>query len=250
MFKGNRVASAILLVTSIVPLTANAADIYRPAPPSVSYKDAPVEPSYGWAGLYVGINGGYGWSSSGSVLDYNGGFLGSDASGRALPSGGFGGAQIGYNFQSGSLVYGIEADFQGGDIADRLAGTTANGNGFNEKERVDWFGTARGRLGYAFGRALFYATGGFAYGDVRQRAFATDGIDSVTLRNSGIQTGFTVGGGLEYKISPNWSLKAEYQYIDLGSQKLSGFDNTGAAAGTNSIDTNFHTARIGLNYKF
>lgn len=251
MRKSSLVGIRLILIAASgsIPLIANAADLYRTPPPSPNYSAPVAVPSDSWAGFYVGLNGGYGWSSTGSVIDYNGGFLGSDSSGRALPNGGFGGAQVGYNFQSGRFVYGIEADFQGGDLSDRIAGTTAAGNAFSDRERVDWFGTARGRLGYSFGRTLFYATGGFAYGDVRQRALVT-GVDTVSLGGNNVQTGFTVGGGLEYKISPNWSLKAEYQYIDLGSEKLNGFDSTGAAIGTNNIDTNFHTVRVGVNYRF
>ncbi len=60
------------------------------------------------------------------------------------------------------------------------------------------------------------------------------------------QTGYAVGGGVEYKFNPAWSVKAEYQYIDLGSEKLT--DSLGNA--TNPLDTNFQTARVGLNYRF
>jgi outer membrane immunogenic protein len=240
------------LSISVLPFTANAADMYR-APPPVSYKDAPVYvPPNTWAGFYVGINGGYGWGDGGNSIGYNGAgsFVDGDGSRRAQPEGAFGGGQIGYNFQSGSFVYGVETDFQGGDLNDSAAGITANGNSYSTKERVDWFGTARGRLGYAFNRTLLYGTGGFAYGNVHQSAFATDGVNSVSLRSSDVQTGFAVGGGVEYKVSPAWSLKAEYQYIDLGNEKLTGMDSSGAAASTNNLDTNFHTARIGLNYRF
>ncbi|MGO9172828.1 MAG: outer membrane protein [Rhodomicrobium sp.] len=249
MTKLHRELSGFLLLSTIAlaPVAAHAADLYRSSPPPPSYAPpAAYVDSYSWAGFYAGINGGYGWSDGGNSIGYNDG----DQSSRAQPQGGFGGGQIGYNFQSGSFVYGVETDFQGGDLSDRVTGLTANGNDFSSRESVDWFGTVRGRLGYAFGRTLIYGTGGFAYGDVRQHAFVTDGTDSVSLRNSGVQTGYTAGGGIEYKITPAWSLKGEYQYIDLGSEKLSGFDNGNTAVTSSGLDTSFSTVKIGLNYRF
>jgi len=235
---------------ALVP-SSHAADLYRASPPPASYAPPAVYTEVGsWAGFYAGIDGGYGQSNSGNTVLYNGGFANGDSSGRAQPQGGFGGGQIGYNFQSGSFVYGVETDFQGGDLSSRTTGLTADGNEFTSRESVDWFGTVRGRLGYSLGRTLIYGTGGFAYGDVRQHAFATDGTDSASLRNNNVQTGYTVGGGIEYKLSASWSLKGEYQYIDLGSEKLSGIDTTGAAVSTNNLDTNFSTVKIGLNYRF
>ncbi|MGO9984371.1 MAG: outer membrane protein [Rhodomicrobium sp.] len=251
-----KLASLSLLSTIALAPALNAADLYRTPPPASYAPPAAYVDTYSWAGFYAGVNGGYGWSNGGNALGYNdggAGFIGgTDQSARAQPQGGFGGGQIGYNFQRGSIVYGFETDFQGGDMSDRVSGVTANGNGFTSRESADWFGTVRGRLGYAFGRTLFYGTGGFAYGDVRQNAFVTDSTapESVSLRNSGVQTGYTVGGGIEYKITPSWSLKGEYQYIDFGSEKLNGIDTTGAAVTANGADTSFSTVKLGLNYRF
>jgi outer membrane immunogenic protein len=239
-----KLTNLIFLSTTaaVAPFAAQAADIYR-APAPVSYKDAPAYvPPNTWAGFYVGINGGYGWGGSGNSIQYNDGGLG-DLSKRATPEGGFGGGQIGYNFQSGSFVYGVETDFQGADISGSARGTTTvNGFDYNTRDRVDWFGTVRGRLGYAFDRTLIYGTGGFAYGNVNQRASLSDGV---SVSNNNTQTGYVVGGGIEYKINPSWSMKAEYQYIDLGTAKLTGTDGVN----TNALDTNFNTARVGLNYR-
>ncbi|MBI4723484.1 MAG: porin family protein [Rhodomicrobium sp.] len=239
---------AFLSTIPLAPIAANAADLYRTPPPPPAYAaPAPYVAPNSWAGFYVGINGGYGWSDAGNTIGYSGGFADGDLSGRAQPQGGFGGGQIGYNFYSGGLVFGVETDFQGGDIGESVTSITAAGNDFTGKERVDWFGTARGRLGYAFGGTLVYGTGGFAYGDVHQRASVTDGINSAVLSNDGTQTGWVAGGGIEFKINPAWSLKGEYQYIDLGSEKLTDAANTFS---TDSLDTSFQTVRLGLNYRF
>jgi outer membrane immunogenic protein len=235
MFRLHRNLTGLSFMSAIalVPLAANAADLYRNPPPSASYVPpaAYVEQNI-WQGFYAGLNGDYGWGGG------NG-----DSSARAQPQGGFGGGQIGYNFQGGPLVFGLETDFQGGDLSGGIAGTTVGGGAFSSKESVDWFGTARGRLGLAFGHALFYGTGGFAYGDVRQSAV----YNGVSLGASGTQTGWVAGGGIEYKVTPAWSLKGEYQYIDLGSEKLTDTANIPA---TNSLDTSFQTVRFGLNYRF
>lgn len=235
----------VLGCLSWAPLAANAADLYgnTSPPPAYAAVSTPYVSANSWAGFYAGVNGGYGWSGGGSTVGYSGGAIDGNSSGRAQPQGGFGGGQIGYNFQSGGFVYGIETDFQGGDIGNRVTGISTNGNAFSSGEHVDWFGTARARLGYAFGSTLVYGTGGFAYGDVHQHA--TDA--GVSLGGSGTQTGWVAGGGVEYKINPAWSLKAEYQYIDLGSEKLT---NPTGTMSTNGLDASFHTVRLGLNYRF
>ncbi len=236
----NLTGLSFMSAIALIPLAANAADLYRNPPPPASYVPpaAYVEQNI-WQGFYAGLNGGYGWSGGGNAISYSNG----DSSARAQPQGGFGGGQIGYNFQGGPLVFGLETDFQGGDLSGSITGTTAGGTAFSGKESVDWFGTARGRLGLAFGHALFYGTGGFAYGDVRQSAV----YNGISLGASGTQTGWVAGGGIEYKVTPAWSLKGEYQYIDLGSEKLTDAANIPA---TNSLDTSFQTVRFGLNYRF
>ncbi len=222
---------SFLTTIALVPVAADAADLYRNPPPQPAYvAPAAYVDSNIWQGFYAGLNGGYGWGNNSDSIAFSG-----STYDRANPQGGFGGGQIGYNFQSGHLVYGVETDFEGGDIS-------ARSSDLSNKESVDWFGTVRGRLGYAFGNTLIYGTGGFAYGDVHQRAIDNGDLYS----NSSAGTGWEAGGGIEYKINPAWSLKAEYQYIDLGSEKLT--DSAGLS--TNSLDTSLQTVRLGVNYRF
>lgn len=218
---------------ALAPFAANAADLYRNPPPSTTYVPpaAYIDQNI-WQGFYAGLNGGYGWGDNGSAISYSNG----GTSDRAQPQGGFGGGQIGYNFQTGPVVYGLETDFEGGDLS-------GHSSDLSSKESVDWFGTVRGRVGYAFGHVLVYGTGGLAYGDVHQKALA--GTD--VLSNNSTQAGWVAGAGVEYKISPAWSLKGEYQYIDLGSERLADAAN---AVTTNSLDTSFQTVRFGVNYRF
>ena len=240
-------SSLVMAVAAVGTIALGAvqakADGYRTGP---SYA-AP----FSWTGMYVGVNGGYAFGGgSQRIVDTNN--VGAiDLFRTADPSGGFGGGQIGYNWQASrgsSLVLGVEADFQGSDI--RGSHTGIGTQAFLETNRVDvdWFGTVRGRLGYAFDRTLVYATGGLAYGNVDSRLSAPTAPGTFERRD-GTQVGFVVGGGLEHMLARNWSMKVEYQYIDLGSERLLG---TPGFAGfhTNELDTTFHTVRLGLNYRF
>jgi outer membrane immunogenic protein len=278
---------------AVAAFSAQAADMYAPR---VSAKDAPVYEAVPlWTGFYAGVNSGYGWGAKSGTLnttatDNDAGLPlqlpVTDAGQSTLKTeGGFGGGQLGYNVQRDRLVFGIETDIQG---------SVLKGNTFSNasvqllgaplpaveteawaKSTLDWFGTVRGRLGYSLGNTLFfgdtllYATGGFAYGGVRDTlgmdftsgnaalhnatSFAT-GADSrkTTL------TGWVVGGGVEVALSRSWSAKAEYQYIDLGSTNLAANtalsyslpDPTDTGHAAVKIDHTYNTVRLGLNYRF
>jgi outer membrane immunogenic protein len=216
---------------------ALAADLgpYRP-PPSYEprYEPARDMPDL-WRGFYVGVNTGYGWSNDDAVS-----FSGpaGTGSGAINLDGWFGGGQFGYNAQFRRLVLGVEADIQAADINDR---TGISGNYVGQASAdIDWFSTLRGRVGFTAGPTLLYATGGLAFADVDYRV----STPSFSGSSDSIETGYTVGGGLEWAFAPSWSLKSEYLYVDLGDQALSG----GPYRSSTNLD--FHTVRMGLNYKF
>ncbi len=244
----------VLTGASVIALTAtaSAADMYVPGPAAGpgGYKDAPWAPT--WAGFYVGVNGGYGWSDKVdqiTLTDANGR---SDKFGGPDRSGGFGGGQIGYNWQGvfhPHLVFGVEADIQGSGISDKLNSVGTYLPGAQISSNLDYFGTVRARLGYAFGPALVYATGGLAYGGVRQHVFYNDS-NTITFGSDKMDTGYAAGGGIEYSLNPKWSLKGEYQFISLDSDHLTGVFNTGVGAHLSDINNDFHTVRVGINYHF
>jgi outer membrane immunogenic protein len=169
--------------------------------------------AYSWAGPYLGGNVGYSWGSVDNVW--------------AQPSGFIGGLQAGYNWQqrSSPWVFGVEADIQGSSADDRFAPW---------KFSNPWFGTVRGRGGYAFNNVLFYGTLGLAFGELRATTFG--------LTESHSNVGWTAGVGTEFGFAPNWSAKIEYLYVDLAS---SNFIITGASHGLS-----FGTVRAGVNYRF
>lgn len=241
-----RMTSA-LLAAGACAMAANsalAADLgpYRPAPPP-SYNEGTAPRPFSWTGLYMGANIGYGWGGGDSVGVTDGaGFQGS--AGTLATDGAFGGAQFGYNYQAGRIVLGVEADIQASDLNDQLTGVTSGGYGVTASSDINAFGTVRGRLGYAMGPALLYATGGWAWADVDYKFAASNGINAVALTDSDFKTGYTLGAGLEYAIAPGWTTKIEYQYIDLGKYNLS----AGGISTNENFD--FHTVRMGLNHKF
>ena len=189
-----------------------------------------------WTGFYVGVNGGFAWSRNDEVMSVPTVFRG------LAPEGGFGGGQIGYNWQSGAFLLGIEADIQGADIRD---GAVITGVPF--KSDLDWFGTVRGRLGYVAGRTLFYGTGGFAYGGIDNEFLFAPGVH---FKSSGTATGYVIGAGIEHKFGPTWSVKAEYQYLNFGTNEPFFQTIPARSLGVRSEDDAFHTVRIGLNYQF
>ncbi|CAO4174656.1 outer membrane protein [Methylorubrum populi] len=293
--------SLLLASSALVAATvaASAADLPRRAAPPPVFQPVPV---FTWTGFYAGINAGYGFNTrdnnSPTVIGVpaSAGVFASSA--PALTSGviafsnrnnneGFvGGGQIGYNYQftpGSGFVVGVEADAQYADFGrnrNRYAFATTTGTGgiipgtlvYNPSglSGLDYFGTVRGRLGYAFDRTLVYGTGGFAYGSGGGRQFGT-GVSS-----NDFQTGWAAGGGIEYALptdsflnffrSSAVTLKVEGLYVNLdrGSGQRGAFatNATGATITTSTPgvvvvsgaprrnDTEFAVVRAGLNYKF
>jgi outer membrane immunogenic protein len=260
--KAARVPLAAAFAFTALP--ALAADLYGSGFGSKDgnvYEMPPV-----WSGFYLGLNGGYAWEATASALSAtaaaNGGAPGT-ASGNYWTDGGFGGVQFGYNLQRDRLVFGIETDIQAAGIGGKTAlGAVSADQSVDTsavaKSNLDWFGTLRGRAGYAFGSTLVYATGGFAYGGVRDSlalsATSIHGTAAGQVSKDITAAGYTVGAGVETAMSPSWSVKAEYQYIDLGTSSLSTStgipDSTDTGGASASFDHSYHTMRVGVNYKF
>ena len=240
--------AAALLGTAV---SAQAADLAVKAP----YLKAPVAMVYDWTGFYVGVNAGVGLGRDYTRMAIPAG-LSFEAS-YLTPQGGLGGAQIGYNWQTksflGNLVFGVEADFQGTDMRDSfsclIGCLPAQNNNFNQ--RLDWFGTVRGRVGIATGPVLTYVTGGYAYGSVKTTY--TETLPPGGPANTGAfasnqnRGGYVLGSGVEAALGGNWTGKIEYLYMNLGDRidlfPLNGF------AHAMSTDIRENIWRVGLNYR-
>ena len=249
-----RIQCALLTAVTVIGITsiASAADMPMKAAPMV----APVA-AYNWTGFYVGVNAGGTWGNStatetlvpGSVA-YNG--IGNSWSSKS--SGFVGGGQIGYNWQpvGSPLVLGVEADFGylglNGSAVSPLAVTQASGT--KVATSGNFYSTARGRLGYAANNWLLYGTGGAIFANVKGQI--TDPVFATPIQPSaqtGWQTGWTAGGGVEYGFGV-WSVKAEYLYFNLGTKNVYA-THTGVDLGHAwDIKTTGSIARVGLNYRF
>ena len=266
-----KAAIGIATIAALMGTPAAAADVAPPPPPV---------PAYSWAGLYGGGNLGLALNASQDTVEPTGCFLtpvpACDMAINPLrtfsnnrSNGAFtGGGQFGFNWQVNSIVVGLEADINYSGLNQNLAASPAlaaplSGNlAYSVSERPDWFGTVRGRLGFApLPAVLVYATGGFAYGGVSSSsaaAFPATG-DTYAGSASSIRPGWTAGAGAEWSISPEWSVKGEYLYVDLGS--FSYTDNCltncavpGYPSSTPLYQTDLsvreHIFRVGLNYHF
>ena len=201
----NFLIAAFLLATSAIP--AAAADLPLKAP---VYKAPAVSPAYNWSGWYVGGHVGYLWGNT-SVWD-EGVLIESDAS----TDGVVGGLLAGVNWQSGAFVFGIEGDFgwtnahgTGGDGGAVLV-TKTNLYDFNRTSHV------RGRVGYAMNNWLLFMAGGLALADFDYTQITT--VVSSGGGGGAVYSGWSIGGGVDYAISPNWIGRIEYLYDDYGSK--------------------------------
>jgi outer membrane immunogenic protein len=195
----------------------------------------------GWNGFYVGATGGYGWGTSNQtglippppaapviILD--------DA--KFSTSGGLIGGGLGWNAQYGAWVFGVEGDYSYAAVSGHsgFCGTVGNSCG----SRLESLGTLRGRLGAVVNDWMLYATGGWAFGEV-------SGFSTAKSSGQAMYTGWTVGAGIETRIAPQWAMKLEYLYTDLGDKDLyqaavPGFPET--------LAYTVNTVRIGINYSF
>ena len=250
--------TSILAVTALLltSVAAFAADLPSRQAPPVFLPPPPI-PVFTWTGFYVGAQVGYAFGQDGHFVPTEGArFTGTD-------HGVIGGGHVGYNFSTQSIpvigqvagalgglpviggfagaggVVGIEGDVDGsgyrGAVQNPITATIVHTD-------IPIQGSVRGRVGIAVDRALFFATGGVAFGEIRHDYVTATGI---VFPFSPTRVGFTVGGGVEYAFTNNVSLRAEYRYTDFG-------DRSDLVAG--AVPVYGHTieqmARGGFSYKF
>jgi len=268
---------------------------------AVSATGALANPVYNWTGFYLGGNLGYSWGRSASTLWLtDAGTTVSSANTRNDMNGVIGGGQLGYNWQfDNKWVFGLEADFQGSDQKGGAGAACAGGaltsvatlnstcstghigdtTPFNVaafpvtsdiSQKLNWFGTVRGRIGPTVTPTLLvYVTGGLAFGEITTtntvagtNITGAQGTNVFTLTpvagsasSSTTRVGWTIGAGIEGVVSGNWTAKLEYLYVDLGD--VSGAFVTpvaGLSGGLLTSRYNSHITdnilRVGLNYRW
>jgi outer membrane immunogenic protein len=256
---------------------------------------APIAVPFSWTGFYIGANVGYSWGRASDDFDATSSvrtrvFRTADATlisditapgpafalgGRTDVSGWIAGGQIGYNWQANRFVFGIELDLQasGQEGDSTFCSTAACGVGSLRviaSHEMNWFGTARLRAGFLLtDTILLYATGGLAVADLDSTYTATlVGFGTGSASTSDTRAGWVIGGGAEAALSRNWSIKAEYLYLDFGDVNSAAGSSTSTVnllgtpnQGFNTIiDTTVNAAartrwtdnivRVGLNYRF
>jgi outer membrane immunogenic protein len=262
------------VVGALLSGPAMAADL----PARMVTKAPPLPVLYNWTGFYIGGNAGYAWGSSdvttSTIFDPAGYFAatsvpGVNAAGIGSidPRGFTGGGQIGYNWQTGTLVFGLEADFEFFRQDDTRSITSpypapfgASNFTLHQNVKTDWLFTLRPRAGIAANNWLFYVTGGLAVTELKTSfTFAdTFGPSSASGAASDTKAGWTVGGGIEYGLTPNWTIRAEYLFVHFDDVTLTSTNlrNNGAGVSfpqnvfTHSADLQSNIVRGAINYKF
>jgi outer membrane immunogenic protein len=226
------IAGALALVAGSQALAADLPPMA--APPRAPATYVPVAaPIYNWSGIYVGINGGWGfgtsnWTTSATTtttssdFDLNGGLVG---------------GTLGANFQAGQFVFGVEGDADWTDIKGNTPASVL-GCGTACQTSNEWLATVRGRIGFAVDRVLIFGTAGGAFGDVKATAF-TGSTDNTEF-------GWTAGGGVEFALTENWTARIDYLFIDLENSSCS----TGCTPSASTVKFDTSVVRGGLNFKF
>jgi outer membrane immunogenic protein len=234
---------SFLLATAAMVLTAPAfaADL-----PSRKTAPAPVYvPVFTWTGFYAGLNAGAGWGASRNVVISGpvSTVIGAGGNGHFV-----GGGQIGYNYQTGNWVFGAETDIQYVGTGSNVSWGNYNWWGHGGTNG-GYFGTVRVRAGYAIDRTLIYLTGGLAYGGLNNNPLSG---------NSTSNAGWTIGAGVEYAFTNNWTAKIEGLYVqNSSSRQTRSYANPAGgvlpAGSYTAVTTNGNgggVVRVGVNYKF
>ncbi len=222
---------------------------------------------FDWTGFYAGVNGGYGWGT-----DDNVGFTytpacapasaGDCPSSVSMDIGGvLGGGLLGANWQHNMWLLGIEgdADFSGIDGSGKKSSSFSGTTTIKAKTELDWLATLRGRAGITADRAVFYATGGLAFGGVNNKATLTSGSTAIaglggtwSGSKDDVEIGWTVGGGLEYAATEHVVLGVEALYVDLGDRSVTLNKTPPVATPVISADfaNQFVVARARLSFKW
>ena len=253
--------------------------------PSAARAEAPA---LSFAGGYIGLNAGAAWGSSSFSTNpgcpplavdatfcnaapdpsaTNGAAVAASGTGDLSSRGFTGGIQGGYNWQYGNIVFGGEGDFGAFNLSKSANPTgvfpfpfLGTAYALNESMSTDWLITLRGRLGYTVAaHLLLYATAGVALTDFSfSSSYSDNAIDATFPGGTGsasistVRTGWTVGGGGEWMLDSQWSIKAEYLYLDFGSTDLAvATSNTADFTQTMVVDADLsaQVARVGVNYR-
>jgi outer membrane immunogenic protein len=229
-------------------VTASAADLGNPAPAPVYAKAPPIIEPFSWTGFYLGGDVGGAWAKSDGTLTNADGFFPVPYS--LNPSGVIGGGFLGFNYQINQLVLGVEGDWQADDLSSTSGPLAPDIGPYSISTKLDSYGSARARLGYAVDHWLFFGTGGAAFGSW-STSYALTGSAPFVTNSTGIRAGWTAGGGVEYAFTRNWLGRVEYRHTDLGTTSfVAGSDTVPPNAAETGNKVTVDDVRAGVAYKF
>ncbi|MBL8568451.1 MAG: porin family protein [Phreatobacter sp.] len=216
---------------------AQAADLGAPRGPVAAVV---VAPAFSWTGFYLGAQIGYGWGRA--TQPWTAVIVNPTTfplfQNDARQSGVLGGLHAGFNYQINQFVLGLEADIEASGINGNDGGSGGDVNGVRHR----WNASLRARAGIAIDRALIYATGGVAFLNAQATQISRVPNEFIGFNS----TGWTLGAGIEYAFTPNWTARAEYRYTDYGARTaifpVSGYSER--------IKPQIHTVRVGVSYLF
>jgi outer membrane immunogenic protein len=248
------VGTAFALIMAGSSYAADLSQPYRlpPPPPDFGPPPRPLVPAaYNWSGCYLGTNAGLGaghtqWTDPqpDGNIDGNAGL---NRTANTDLSGALAGAQLGCDIQFSGFVAGVQGMFDVSDI------TGTNADQFNPtwslRDRLNWYSTVTGRAGWAVNNVLLYGKAGVVFAN---NTYTAINNSAILGHPAPTQTGWTVGAGLEWAFSPNWSVFIEAAYYGFGatSQNFTTIPAAINAPPTINVSPQFETATLGINYRF
>ena len=252
-----RLFALAIVACTITFCSANSADLPAASYPAAVPAPIVYEPTSAgpWTGPYAGGNIGYGWAdATGNYTLANNAFASGTVVGNLINLDGVnGGLQAGYNWQTGIIFLGVEGDFQAADQNQTLNYFCGLNCSVTQAAKVDWFGTFRGRAGFAIKDVLFYGTGGLNFTHGENDFSGTFNGTSANLANfSHDSLGWVAGAGIEWMFAWGWSAKVEYLYLrNTDSNSTIAIPaSLGGGTLTNTVDGYNNVIRVGLNYHF
>lgn len=222
--------TAAALISTVT--VAHAADVVYQTPEAPVYDEATI-----WGGAYIGGQVGYNWARS----RFSSPLLADDL--KVSPSGFIGGIYAGYNWEfSNAYLFGIEADINYADLS-KTSNAVVSGFNVDYTPRVQLEGAVRARFGVNYDRWLPYIAGGVSFARVKDNVTVSNAVNSSFIEQTDTRVGFTIGAGLDYALTNNLILRAEYRYADYGKRSFANGDNDEVKLTTNNV-------RLGIAYKF
>jgi outer membrane immunogenic protein len=248
-----------LLLASVTVLALTGTALAADLPPGVVYPA--FAPRFTFTGFYVGGTVGGVLASLNYIEAPSGAFgpafgpeIAAVGTSSAAPRGVIGGIEAGYNWQVGMFVLGFETDFSGWDLSASSGVSSFGPTTLSATSSINsnWLFTARPRIGFANGNMLTYLTGGLAVSNISLAQSILLSAAGPTLAGSASSTqlGWTAGGGVEYALSWNWFIKAEYLYVSFSNQTAAQVVSGGPGTGTLTGNLTGSIARAGFDYRF